>query len=167
LIDSIINSLTGTLPPEAIVFIISMLPILELRAGLIAAYALDINILVAFPICVLGNILPVPFLLLFIRKIIVLLRRFPALDKFAQKLQAMGDSRKKRVGRYTFIGLILFVGIPLPGTGAWTGALAADALDMRFKRSFPAILIGIIMAGIIISLASYGLLDAILDLIRT
>ncbi len=166
MIDSIINGLKGVLPPEVIIFIVSLMPILELRGGLIAAYALGVNLFVAFPICVLGNMVPIPLILFFIRKIINWLKKFKHLAKVADWIERKAATKSKNFNKYRFWGLLLFVGIPLPGTGAWTGALVADALNMRFKNSIIAIFFGVIMAGIIISLASYGLWDMIIGLFK-
>ncbi len=166
MIDSIIKSLKDVFPPEVIIFIISLCPILELRGGLIAAYALNVNILVAFPICVLGNMLPIPLILLFIRRIIEWLKHFKKLNKLALWIENKANSKSSNFSKYRTWGLFIFVGIPLPGTGAWTGALVADALNIRMKHALPAIFAGVIMAGAIISLASYGLWDMIIGLFK-
>ncbi len=164
MVDNIINALKDVLPPEVIIFIISLLPILELRGGLIAAYALEVDLLVAFPICVIGNMLPIPLILLFIRKIIEWLKKIKCLNKFALWIERKAQKKSGNFSKYRFWGLLLFVGIPLPGTGAWTGALVADALNIRFRDAIIAIFAGVVMAGLIISLASYGLLDRIIAL---
>ncbi len=144
------------------------MPILELCGGLIAAYALEVDLLVAFPICVIGNMLPIPLILLFIRKIIEWLKKIKCLNKFALWLERKAQKKSKsgNFGKYKFWGILIFVGIPLPGTGAWTGALVADALNIRFRDAIIAIYAGVVMAGLIISLASYGLLDRIIALFK-
>ncbi len=166
MIDNIIESLKNVFSPEVIIFIISMCPILELRGGLIAAAILKVDLLVAFPICVLGNMLPIPLILLFIRRIIEWLKHFKRLNKLAVWIENKANAKSGNVGKYMVWGLFIFVGIPLPGTGAWTGALVADALNIRMKRALPAIFAGVVMAGIIISLVSYGLWDIIVGLFK-
>lgn len=159
LVHSFVEFFKSKIPDELLVFIISLLPILELRGGLIAAALLDINFLVAFPICVIGNMLPIPFVLLFIRKIFDVLKKTKLFSKMVNKLdeRAKEKANSKSMQKYKAWGLFIFVGIPLPGTGAWTGALIADVLDIRMKRSLPLITLGVICAGIIISLISYGI----------
>ncbi len=166
MIDNIIESLKNVFSPEVIIFIISMCPILELRGGLIAAAILKVDLLVAFPICVLGNMLPIPLILLFIRRIIEWLKHFKRLNKLAVWIENKANAKSGNVGKYMVWGLFIFVGIPLPGTGAWTGALVADALNIRMKRALPAIFAGVVMAGVIISLVSYGLWDIIVGLFK-
>ena len=165
--DSLVQGLTaflgGKVSKEAIIFIISMIPILELRGGLLAASPalLNVSILKAIPICIVGNLLPIPFILLLIERILIWMERIPVLGSIAQWLRRKADKNKGQVERYGFWGLALFVGIPLPGTGAWTGSLVAALLHMRFRKAFPAILVGIAIATIIMSLLSYGLLGAL------
>ena len=165
--DSLVQGLTaflgGKVSKEAIIFIISMIPILELRGGLLAASPalLNVSILKAIPICIVGNLLPIPFILLLIERILIWLERIPVLGSIALWLRRKADKNKGQVERYGFWGLALFVGIPLPGTGAWTGSLVAALLHMRFRKAFPAILVGIAIATIIMSLLSYGLLGAL------
>ena len=100
--------------------------------------------------------IPIPFILLFIRKILELMKKIPFLSKIALWLEKKGNKNREKILKGTFIGLILFVGIPLPGTGAWTGALAASLVDMRMKRALPSIYAGILIAAVIMTLASYG-----------
>lgn len=153
--EYIVSNLEGKIASELIVFIISLLPVLELRGGLVAAKILDIDFFRAFTICVIGNLLPIPFILLFIRKIFNLLKRFKKINSLITKLEARSIRKADRVKKNRLWGLILFVGIPLPGTGAWTGALIADLLDIRIKHSLPAIAVGVFLAGIIMSVLSY------------
>lgn len=155
--EQLTHYLEDVFRPEVIIFIISMLPILELRGGLIAAAILGVEWYIAFPICVIGNILPIPFVLLFIRKIFHFLKRFKAFQKPIDWIEARADEKSKKIETGKAIGLFAFVGIPLPGTGAWTGALVADVLGMRIKKSFPIIGLGVIVAGLIISFISYVL----------
>ncbi|MCR5792996.1 MAG: small multi-drug export protein [Lachnospiraceae bacterium] len=155
--------LVGVVSKEVIIFIISMIPILELRGGLIAASPvfLDVPILKAVPICIIGNIIPVPFILLLITKVFDWMKGTRYLKPIAEKFENKAMSKKDQIERYEFWGLVLFVGIPLPGTGAWTGSLIAALLGMRFKKAFPAVLIGICLATIIMSTLFYGLVGAI------
>lgn len=147
---------------EMVIFIISMIPILELRGGLIAAKLLGISILKAVPICIIGNIIPIPFILLFIKKIFKLLKKIKWFRHLIEKLEDKAMGKSDKISKYEFWGLALFVGIPLPGTGAWTGSLIAALLDIDFKKAILAELVGIIVATIIMSIFSYGLLGAIL-----
>lgn len=156
-----VETLDGKLPSEIIAFIISMLPILELRGGLIASKIMGIDFVKAFTICYIGNMLPIPFILLFIRKIFNQLKKFPKINGLIEKIEVRSIRKADSVKKYRIWGLLIFVGIPLPGTGAWTGALIADLLDIRIKHSLPAIAAGVLMAGIIISALSYGLFGAL------
>ena len=166
MIDSITNYLVGIfqdkIPAELIIFFISLLPILELRGGMLAAKLLGVGLFKAFIICYAGNILPIPFILLFIRKIFRLLRRNEKLGRLVDKIEAGTMKKKEKVLRYKQWGLLLFVAVPLPGTGGWTGALLAALLDIRFKKSLPIIALGVLIADLIMSVISYGLLGAII-----
>ncbi len=153
--EQLTHLLDGILRPEFIIFIISMLPVLELRGGLIAAAILGVDWVVAFPLCVLGNILPIPFVLLFINKIFAWLKRFRPFRKVIVWLEERTKEKSKKIETGKAIGLFSFVGIPLPGTGAWTGALVANVLNMNTKRSFFLIAAGVITAGLIVSFISY------------
>lgn len=158
MIDSIIEAFKG-IPPELVVFLISLMPILELRGGLVAAALLGVEWYIAFPICVVGNLLPIPFILLFIKQIFKFLRKVPGFRTIIPKLEEKAGKKGSVINRGRFIGLFSFVAIPLPGTGAWMGALAATLLDIRMKRSLPIIFIGVITAGIIMLLVAYALPD--------
>jgi uncharacterized membrane protein len=133
----------------------SMLPIVELRGGLIFASASGVPFWEAFILCCAGNILPVPFILLFLRKIFKLLERSRRTAKLVLWLEDKAKRAEKKIGKYETLGLFLFVAVPLPGTGAWTGALIAAIFDMRIKRAFPAIAAGVVGAGVIMSVVSY------------
>ncbi|MBR6568320.1 MAG: small multi-drug export protein [Clostridia bacterium] len=159
--EYLVNTLGDKFSPEIVSFIVSMLPILELRGGLIAAKLMNVDFLKAFAICYIGNMLPIPFILLFIRKIFNLMKRIPKVEEIITKLEARSLRKADNVKKYRLLGLLLFVGIPLPGTGAWTGALIADLLDIRIKHSLPVIAAGVFIAGVIISILSYGLLGLI------
>lgn len=148
---------------EATVFIISLMPILELRGGLLASSLLQLPILKAIPLCVIGNILPIPFILLFIKKIFALMRRFKPFRKLVEWLENKAMSKSDKISSIEFWGLVLFVGIPIPGTGAWMGSLIAALLDIDFKKAILAELLGIVLATIIMSIVSYGVLGAIIS----
>lgn len=145
------------IPPELTIFVISLLPVLELRGGMIAARLLEVSFLKAFSICFVGNMLPIPFILLFIQKIFEFLRRFKFFEKIIVKLENKTERNKDKVLRYKSWGLLLFVAIPLPGTGGWTGALMAALLGIDFKRALPIITLGVFIAGVIMSLITYGI----------
>ena len=150
--------MAGTVAEEVIVFIISLMPILELRGGLLAAKLLGVPLLTAIPICIAGNIIPIPFILLFIRKIFVWMKRFRLFRPMIEKLEKKAMSKSDKVSKMEFWGLALFVGIPLPGPGAWTGSLIAALLEMDIKKAVISELVGIVIATIIMSIVSYGLL---------
>jgi uncharacterized membrane protein len=163
--DSIIHQLVDILRgggKELAVFIISMMPILELRGGLIASALLKMQFLPAFIICFIGNILPIPIVLIFINKVFNWIKRWPKVSKMIDKLEKRSLSKADQIKKYEFWGLVIFVGIPLPGTGAWTGALIASVLNMDKKKAFLAITLGVLIAGIIMSILSFGILDKIL-----
>lgn len=147
---------------ELVALIISMVPLLELRGGLLAASLLNVDILLAVPLCISGNVIPIPFILWFITPIFTALKKTKLFRPMVEKLEKKAMGKSDKIQKGYFWGLALFVGIPLPGTGAWTGALIAALLDIPFKKSFPAILLGILIATIIMSAVSYGLLGAIL-----
>lgn len=157
-----LTNLLGGLGKEVIVFIISMLPILELRGGLIAASLLDVDFLTGYIVSIIGNILPIPIVLLFLEKIFNFLKKFKTTEKFVVKFEKKVLSKKEQIDKYGYWGLVLFVGIPLPGTGAWTGSALAVLLHLNRKKSFVYILLGVILASIIMSIFSYGILDTII-----
>ena len=157
LVNDIVGRFSGTAPEEVIVFIISLLPILELRGGLIAASLLDVNIVKAVIICVIGNIIPIPFILLFITRIFEWLKKFKYSRKLVEYLEKKSMGKSEKIQKYQFWGLVLFVGIPLPGTGAWTGSLIAALLGIDIKKSTSAIFCGIVLAMVIMTMVSYGI----------
>lgn len=144
---------------EITVFIISLLPILELRGGLLAAGALNLNPVIAYIISIIGNILPIPFILLFLTPIFDWMKKTKMFKGIVEKMEAKANKHKDKFEKGEFIALILFVGIPLPGTGAWTGALIASVMGMNKKKAMLAILLGILLASIIMMFLSYGLLN--------
>ena len=147
---------------ELIIFIISMLPILELRGGLIAATLLGLKGLPSFIICFIGNIIPIPFILWLITPIFNYLKKTKLFSGMVAKIENKAMSKREQIEKLQYIGLMLFVGIPLPGTGAWTGCLIAALLNMDKKKALLYTLLGVIMAGIIMMIFSYGILDNII-----
>jgi len=147
---------------ELIVFIISLMPILELRGGLLAASLLDIEFIRAAVICVVGNVLPIPIVLLFLKKILELFEKWHVTKKIVTWLEKKVEDKREQIDKYGYLGLTIFVGIPLPGTGAWTGSLLAVMLGMNRKKSFICILLGVIIAAVIMSILSYGILGNLL-----
>lgn len=150
--------LFGGLSKEVIIFVISLMPILELRGGMLAATLLNIEFIKALIICIIGNVLPIPFVLLFLEKILDLFEKWSVTKKIVRWLEKKAHSKREQIDKYGYWGLVLFVGVPLPGTGAWTGSLIAIILGLNRKRSFVCILIGVIVAAIIMSILSYGIL---------
>lgn len=162
LVQSIINVLGGSVGKEAIVFLISMIPILELRGALlVAGPLLGVPVAKAIPLCIIGNIIPVPFILLLITPVFKWMKGTKLFKPVVDKLEAKAMSKSDKIEKYEFWGLVLFVGIPLPGTGAWTGSLIAALLGVKFKKAFPAVILGIFMATLIMWFISYVLLGGV------
>lgn len=138
---------------------IGMLPVLEIRGAIPVGVAAGLDPWSAFFVGFVGNMLPVPFLILLTRKIIEWMKKHHILDKLTSFLERKGSQKAQTVQKYSFWGLFILVAIPLPGTGAWTGALVASLLDMRLKRALPAIAMGVIVAGLIVFLATYGVVS--------
>lgn len=157
------NSLGSFMPKEVFIFLVSMLPLIELRGGLIIASLLKVPLMQANIICILGNILPIPFILLFIKKIFEFMKKHNILKNLVYKLEDRAAKNSSGVEKGEFIFLLLFVGIPLPGTGAWTGSLIASLLEFDIKKASLAILIGIILAAIIMDIVSYGVLGSLVS----
>ena len=143
-----------------IVFLISMVPLIELRGAIPYAIAFNLPLLQSYIIAIVGNMLPVPIIFLFARKVLIWGQDKKYIGKFFKwclnKGEKGGKKLEKKAGRGLYIALLLFVGIPLPGTGAWTGTLAASILNMDFKKSVIAVMLGVILAGIIMGLLSFG-----------
>ncbi|MDR1018612.1 MAG: small multi-drug export protein [Lachnospiraceae bacterium] len=160
LVNMVVNGLSGALSKDIIVLIVSMIPILELRGGILAAGPKFLNIAMgkAIPICIIGNLIPIPFILLLITKIFDWLKSLPKIAPKIHKLEEKAMSKSKNISKYEFWGLVLFVGIPLPGTGAWTGALIAALLGIKFKKAFPAIILGVLLAAVLMTILSYGII---------
>ncbi|MBQ6687250.1 MAG: small multi-drug export protein [Bacilli bacterium] len=145
------------------IFIISLFPILELRGGLIAASLLDVPAINAFIICVIGNILPIPFILWLITKIFEWLKKFNFMGKVVRWCEEKANNKKDQIEKLKYLGLYLFVAVPLPGTGAWMGALIAALLNMDKKKSLLTILLGVLSAGVIMLIVSYGIIGGLVN----
>lgn len=141
-----------------VTFIVSMVPVIELRGALPIGVGLGMPIWEALAVSVIGNMVPIPFILLFIRKIFAFMRKYmPHLENFVTRMEERAEKKKDMVLKWQFWGLMIFVAIPLPGTGAWTGALVAALMDMRLKKAVPAIFMGVIVAGLIVTVVTYGI----------
>ncbi len=148
------NSFIGKIIMTAL---ISMVPVIELRGALPIAVANGLQYPIAIIVSIIGNLIPVPFIILFIRKIFEWMRKVSKkLDLLVSKLEARAESKSDVVQKYAFWGLFILVAIPLPGTGAWTGALVAAMLNMRLKKAFPAIVLGVVGAATIVTFVTYG-----------
>lgn len=147
------------------VFLISMVPIIELRGAIPVAVGMGLPLIPSYIICIIGNMIPVPFIYFFARKVLEWGADKPVIGKFftfcLEKGEKGGKKLQAKAGRGLFVALLLFVGIPLPGTGAWTGTLAASLLDMDFKSSVIAVMCGVLLAGVIMALISNGVLGAL------
>ena len=137
----------------------AMLPVLEIRGAIPVGVAAGLDPWLAFAVGVVGNMLPIPILILVTRRVINWLNKHGVLVRFTGWLERKGAEKARTVQQYSFWGLFILVAIPLPGTGAWTGALVASLLDMRLKRALPAITMGVIAAGIIVLLLTYGVIS--------
>ena len=139
--------------------LVSMLPVVELRGGIPFGVAAGLPLPLAVLAAIIGNLLPIPFLILFTRRVFSWLRGcIPALEGFISGMEAKAHSKKELVLKYKFWGLLLLVAIPLPGTGAWTGALVATVMDLRLKSALPAIFCGVLTAATIVSLVTLGII---------
>ena len=141
-----------------IIFFVSMVPIVELRGAIPIAVGMELDLVTSYIVCVLGNMVPVPFILLLIRKVFSWLRDTRFFGPKVQRLEARAHLKGRLVRKYRLPGLIILVAIPLPGTGAWTGALVAALLDIRLRHAIPAIFLGVLLAGAVMLAASLGVL---------
>lgn len=143
---------------EAIItFLMAMVPVVELRGAIPYGVIAGLDVHEAFLLAVIGNLVPIPVLVVFTRKVFEWLRtKSEWLDRLVRRLEAKADKNKELVEKYKFFGLMILVAIPLPGTGAWTGALVAAMLDMRLKRAMPAIIVGVLVAGVLVTSLTYG-----------
>ena len=156
--DYIVNALTGAdLGAYFVTLIVSMIPVIELRGAIPLGVGLGLSHFDAMWVSMLGNMLPVPFIILFIRPIFKwMTRKSEKLGRVVEKLEARAEGKWDKVHKYQFFGLAIFVGIPLPGTGAWTGALIAAVMDMRMRSALPRIALGVVMAGLLVTGITYG-----------
>ena len=161
IVTSLVELFSKTIPAELTVFLLSLMPVIELRGGILAAKLLDLQLLPAFLICLVGTLIPTPFILLFINKIFDWMRN-TRLVKLVDRLERKGRSKFDKINRYKTLGLLIFVAIPLPGTGAWTGSLAAALMKMDFKSSMLSVAGGTLIADVIMCLLSYGVLGVVL-----
>lgn len=160
----IFGGITGSLFGKyALIFVISLMPILELRGGLIAASLLDIAPLNAFIVCLIANVLIIPFVLFFIEAVLNLLSHIKKLGELITWFKNKTLKKKETIEKYGYLGIMLFVAVPLPGSGAWTGCFLAVLLGLDKKKSFLAALLGVLIAGVIMMIFSYGILKGILN----
>lgn len=157
IIESMVDLFGNKIPNELTVFVISLFPVLELRGGLIAARLLEMDALRAFLFCFIGNMIPIPFILLFIRKIFDWMRKWKYMSKIIVKMEQKAEKHRPTIEKYGIWGLLILVAIPLPGTGGWTGALVAAIMDLRIRRALPVIALGVFIAGLIVGGISFGL----------
>ena len=137
-------------------FLISMVPIIELRGALPIGVGMGLSPLTALIVSIIGNMVPVPFIIIFIRRILDWMHRFETFDRIATRLEAKAARGGEKIVKYEMFGLFLLVAVPLPGTGAWTGSLVAAFFDLRLKNAVPIIFLGVIAAGIVVFLITYG-----------
>lgn len=137
-------------------FFTSMVPVLELRGAIPVGVAGGLPVLVAMLIAMIGNLVPIPILIVFTRKVFDWLKTKGRIKVFVEKLEAKAEAKSELVQKYEWWGLCILVAIPLPGTGAWTGALVAAVLGMRLKKAMPAIMVGVLIAGVIVTCVTYG-----------
>lgn len=142
-------------------FAIALLPVIEIRGAIPAGIAMGLSPAVAFTVAALGNIAPIPFLILAVRHVLGWMKKHHILDFVTGFLENKANSKSELIAKYGFWGLWVLVAIPLPGTGAWTGALVASLLDIRLSKSLPAILLGVLTAGVIVLLVTYGVISAV------
>ena len=142
----------------ALTFLVAMVPVLELRFAIpFGATTLGLGIKISMAASILGNLVPVPFIVVFIRRIFAWLRKkHGRFDALVSSLEERAEKKRHIVVRYAFWGLVILVAIPLPGTGAWTGALVAAMMDMRLRRAFPAITLGVVIAAFVVAVITYG-----------
>ena len=160
----IFSGITATITGKYIlIFIISLLPILELRGGLIAASLLDLPMWTSLLVCIIANIIIIPFILFLMERIIKLLSHIKLFKDFFDWWQRKALKKKDIIEKYGYIGIMLFVAIPLPGSGAWTGCLLSVLLGLDKKKSFLAALLGVVIAAVIMLIFSYGILKGVIS----
>lgn len=137
-------------------FLVSMVPVIELRGAIPIGVARGLPFWAAVLVSIIGNLVPVPFIIIFIKKIFAFMReKMPKLNGLVTRLENKANRKSETVQKYAFWGLFIFVAIPLPGTGAWTGALIAAMLEMPLKKAFPSIMLGVLSAGAIVTFITY------------
>ena len=145
-----------TLGKLIITFFVSMVPVIELRGAIPIGVGMGLPFWAVIFVSIIGNLIPVPFIIIFIKKIFAFMReKMPKLDGLVTRLENKANSKSETVQKYAFWGLFIFVAIPLPGTGAWTGALIAAMLEMKLKKAFPSIVLGVLSAGAIVTFVTY------------
>ncbi len=161
MVEAIESFLFDTLGRELCVFICSMIPIIELRGAIPLGAGLGMGFFETYILSVIGNMLPVPFILLLIRAVLDFMKKVKGLRKIALWVEAKAEKHKGKIEKYAYVGLFLFVAIPLPGTGAWTGSLIAALMKMKFWKSLLWVTLGVLSAGVIMSVISFGVAGAI------
>lgn len=153
--------LTETFSGEFLLTVlVSMVPVVELRGGIPFGVGVGLPVWAAFLAAVIGNLIPVPFIIVYIRRIFQWMRRrIPRLNRMVDALERKAHLKGRRVNKYKYLGLAVFVAIPLPGTGAWTGSLAAAFLDMPLRKAIPSVVAGVLVAGAAISVLTYGVVN--------
>jgi len=142
--------------------LVAMIPVVELRGGIPFGVAAGLPVWAAYLAAVIGNLIPVPFIIVYIRRIFQWMRRrMPRLNRLVDRLEAKAHLKGQKVSKYKYLGLAIFVAIPLPGTGAWTGSLAAAFLDMPLRKAIPSVIAGVVVAGFLISALTYGVASLI------
>ena len=139
-----------------ITFLISMVPVIELRGALPIGVGMGLEPWVALVVSIIGNMVPVPFIIIFIRRILNWMHRFEKFDRLAKRLEAKAERQGDKLVKYETLGLFLLVAVPLPGTGAWTGSLVAALFDLRLKTAIPTIFAGVVAAGLVVFFITYG-----------
>ena len=155
MIEAIQDFFINTVGAELAVFFCSMIPIIELRGSIPLGWALGLNPFLNYFISIVGNMIPVPFILIFIKAVLNWMKKFKRLGKFARWLETKAEKNKEKIMKRAFWGLFIFVAIPLPGTGAWTGSLVAALFNMPIKKAILAVFCGVLTAGVIMSIISY------------
>lgn len=155
--------LTDTMAGEfTLTVLVSMIPVVELRGGIPFGAAAGLPVWAACIAAVIGNLIPVPFIIVYIRRIFQWMReKMPRLNRMVDALERKAHLKGQKVSKYKYLGLAIFVAIPLPGTGAWTGSLAATFLDMPLRRAIPSIVAGVVVAGLAISILTFGIANLI------
>ncbi len=150
--------LTETMAGEfTLTMLVSMIPVVELRGGIPFGVASGLPVWAAFIAAVIGNLIPVPFIIVYIRRIFQWMRqKMPRLNRLVDRLERKAHLKGQKVTKFKYLGLMLFVAVPLPGTGAWTGSLAAAFLDMPLRKALPSVIVGVLTAGMAISILTYG-----------